>query len=415
MAKVLKTSPLAPQNYPELPPIPGVKLASCEAGIKYQGRKDLMLVVLDEGTTVAGTLTKSKTASSPIEWCRKNLTNGQARALIVNSGNANAFTGVKGLDAVRKTVNAVTKAVGCSSDQVFVASTGVIGEPLNPDRFTDKVELLNKQLSDNVWSYAAEAIMTTDTYPKLATKTVKIGNSSVTINGIAKGSGMIAPDMATMLSFIFTDAAISPDVLQALCTESTNKSFNAITVDGDTSTSDTILFFATGQADKGNTPLISDINNPDFSEFRNAMNSLMLDLAHQIVKDGEGATKFIEVEVTGAETDIAAKKIGLAIGNSPLVKTAIAGEDANWGRIVMAVGKSGEAADRDKLSIWFDDIRVAYNGEVDPAYSEEKAAAHMKLDNIKIRVDIGIGKGEFTIWTCDLTHGYIDINADYRS
>ncbi|MGH1349782.1 MAG: bifunctional glutamate N-acetyltransferase/amino-acid acetyltransferase ArgJ [Methyloligellaceae bacterium] len=415
MANISKTSPLAPSNYPELPAISGVKLASCEAGIKYQGRRDLMLAVLDEGTTVAGTLTRSKTASSPIEWCRQSLKQGNARALIVNSGNANAFTGIKGLDAVRKTVDAVTGAVDCLPDQVFVASTGVIGEPLDPGKFTGKVTTLKDQLSDSAWAESAEAIMTTDTYPKVATKTVKIGNSTVKINGIAKGSGMIAPDMATMLAFIFTDAAISSDALQSLCTESTEYSFNAITVDGDTSTSDTVLFFATGQADNGNTPTVNDINDPAFSDFRKAINDLMLDLAHQIVKDGEGATKFVEICITGAETDLAAKKIGLAIGNSPLVKTAIAGEDANWGRIVMAVGKSGEAADRDKLSIWFDKIRVAHNGEVDPEYREKDAADHMKQENIKIKVDIGVGNGNFTIWTCDLTHGYIDINADYRS
>ncbi len=414
MADKTKISPLAPKTYPELPPVKGVRLASCEAGIKYSGRRDLMLAVLDENTTVAGVLTKSKTASSPIELCRQNLKQGKARALIVNSGNANAFTGMKGTHAVNETVKAVAQAVNCPKDQIFAASTGVIGEPLDPAKFIGKVSDLNKQLKQDNWAEVAEAIMTTDTYPKVATKSVKIGDNLVTINGIAKGSGMIAPDMATMLAFVFTDAAIASDTLQELCTQTSNTSFNAITVDGDTSTSDTVLFFATGQADN-NMPVITDINAPEFADFKTAMSELMLDLAHQIVRDGEGASKFIQIEVTGAETDEAAKKIGLTIGNSPLVKTAIAGEDANWGRIVMAVGKSGEQADRDKLSIWFDDKRVAHQGEVDPEYREESIQSHMDQENIKIRVDVGIANGSFTIWTCDLTHGYIEINADYRS
>lgn len=411
----MEKSPLAPESYPELPEIEGVKLASCEAGIKYKNKKDLMLVVLDENTNIAGVLTRSKTASSAIEWCRNNLPGGKARALVVNSGNANAFTGMKGLQAVEATVKAAADIIDCQPEQVFVASTGVIGEPLEPEKFVGKLADLNTRLDGNAWMETAEAIMTTDTYPKLATAKAKIGDTEVTINGIAKGSGMIAPDMATMLGFIFTDASISSDVLQKVLTENTEHSFNAITVDGDTSTSDTVLLMATGAAEKRGAPQISDINDSNLTDFKSALKTVMQDLAHQIVKDGEGATKFVRIDIDGAENEKAAKNIGLSIANSPLVKTAIAGQDANWGRIVMAVGKSGEAADRDKLDIWFGDIQVASRGERDPSYSEERASEYMKNETIEIRVNVGIGNSSFSVWTCDLTHGYISINADYRS
>ncbi len=411
----MEKSPLAPESYPELPEIEGVKMASCEAGIKYKNKKDLMLAVLDENTNVAGVLTRSKTASSAIDWCRKHLPQGKARALVVNSGNANAFTGMKGLQAVEATVKAAADMIDCPHEQIFVASTGVIGEPLEPGKFVGKLTELNDRLQSNNWLDAAEAIMTTDTYPKLATIQTRIGDTEVTINGIAKGSGMIAPDMATMLSFIFTDAPISSEVLQQLLTENTEHSFNAITVDGDTSTSDTVLLFATGAAEKRGAPLITNVDDSKLAEFRNALKQVMQNLAHQIVRDGEGATKFVRIDIEGAEDTAAAKTIGLAIANSPLVKTAIAGEDANWGRIVMAVGKSGEAADRDKLDIWFGDIKVASKGERDTSYSEEKASEYMKNEEIVIRIDVGIGDGSFSVWTCDLTHGYISINADYRS
>ena len=409
---VSKISPLAPKNVPDLPEIAGVRLAACEAGIKYKNRKDLMLAVFDETTNVAGTLTKSKTASAPVDWCRNSLKGGKARALVVNSGNANAFTGMKGLKAVEETVSAVTDLISCEPDEVYIASTGVIGEPLAPEEFIGKLSQLNNDLTNDAWIDAAQAIMTTDTYHKVATCNLQIDNKDIIINGIAKGSGMIAPNMATMLSFVFTNALIAPDILQKLCFESVDKSFNAITVDSDTSTSDTVLLFATGTCEI--TP-IEDENDPRLSEFKSQLDNIMLDLAHQIVRDGEGATKFIEIEINGAENDQAAKTIGLAIANSPLVKTAIAGEDPNWGRIVMAVGKSGEAADRDKLDIWFGDVKVAEAGEVSPDYVEAEAAEYMKGEVIKIKVDVGVGEGTFTVWTCDLTHDYISINADYRS
>lgn len=411
----MKISPLAPATQPVLRPISGVQLAACEAGIRYKGRKDLMLCSFAPGTTVAGVLTKSKTASAPVELCRKNLQNGTARALIVNAGNANAFTGMRGQEAVQKTIEAVTSNISCTSEEVFVASTGVIGEPLKPDIFTTRLAELTPQLNDHAWHDIAEAIMTTDTYPKLATEKVLLDGKPITINGIAKGSGMIAPDMATMLSFIFTDAPIASGILQSLCTQAVNKSFNAITVDSDTSTSDTVLLFATGAAVNLGVREINSLEDQRTHTFSAMLEKLMLNLAHQIVRDGEGASKFIAIHITGAENDQAARNIGLAIANSPLVKTACAGEDPNWGRIVMAVGKAGEAANRDKLAIRFGDIVVAVNGEVHPDYKEEYGAAYMKREKLDIHVDIGIAKGDFTIWTCDLTHDYITINADYRS
>lgn len=411
----LKISPFAPASLPDLPPIAGVRCAACEAGIRYQGRKDLMLALLAPGTTVAGVLTQSSTAAAPVEWCRSQLGNGKARALVVNSGNANAFTGLKGSKAVEMTVDAAARAAGCAQGEVFVASTGVIGEPLDPSQFIKYLDGLAEAAHGKAWEAAARAIMTTDTYPKLATERVKIGDSGTIINGIAKGSGMIAPNMATMLAFLFTDAAIEAPVLQTLCSDLVDETFNCISVDGDTSTSDTVLLFATGQAASKQEPPIASTDDPRLGDFKIALHRVMLDLAHQIVKDGEGAQKFTAIHVDGAEHDAAARRIAFSIANSPLVKTAIAGEDPNWGRIVMAVGKSGETVDRDKLAIWFGDMRVAAGGEVDPDYQEDRAAHYMKGRELDVRVSVGAGSGSATVWTCDLTHDYISINADYRS
>lgn len=411
----MKRSPLAPDSLAQLPPIAGVQLAACEAGIRYKNRKDLLLCVLDPGTSVAGVLTRSKTASAPVDICRKHLSHGSARALVVNAGNANAFTGMRGHEAVKQTIEATARIVSCMPQDVFVASTGVIGEPLNPDRFIHLLDTLSQQLRPTAWQEAAEAIMTTDTFPKLATESVALEGQEIRINGIAKGSGMIAPDMATMLAFVFTDAPISSSVLQQLCTQGCERSFNAITVDGDTSTSDTVLAFATGAAQARGIAEITSIDDPRVAVFSDAFDRVMFNLAHQIVRDGEGAQKFVAIHVSGAEHDLAARTIGLSIANSPLVKTALAGEDPNWGRIVMAVGKSGEAADRDKLAIRFGELSVALNGEIDPSYQEAQGAAYMKNRELDIFVDVGIGCGAFTVWTCDLTHEYISINADYRS
>ncbi len=413
----MKISPFAPRVLAEMPPVEGVRLASCEAGIKYRGRRDLLLVRLAEDTSVAGVFTRSKTASAPVLWCREKLSRGRMRALVVNAGNANAFTGLRGHQAVVLTAEAAAEAAGCSVDEVFVASTGVIGEPLAADAFAPLLQELAAQATADAaaWQHAARAIMTTDTYPKLATTTVTLDGGSVTLNGIAKGSGMIAPDMATMLAFVFTDAAIDQPLLQELLAAAVAPTFNAITVDGDTSTSDTLLLAATGRAAaRGVVPLTERQAAPT-QVFADALQALLGDLARQVVMDGEGISKFVSVEVTGAESDLAARVIAKSIANSPLVKTAIAGEDPNWGRVVMAVGKAGEAADRDRLAIWFGDIEVARDGEMSPTYREELGAAYMKRPEIALRVDVGVGRGRALIWTCDLTHDYISINADYRS
>jgi len=399
-------SPLAPESFPDLPDVAGLKFASGRCNVKYVNKTDVLLAELAPGTVAAGVFTKSKTAAAPVDWCRAILSNPEARGLVVNSGNANAFTGRVGVETVEQMAASAADLIGCSADQVFIAQTGVIGEPVPVDRITENLPDLYQEM-DSDWEGAAEAICTTDTYPKGAVATCDIGGKSVSIVGIAKGSGMIAPDMATMLGFVFTDAAIEKEDLQAILSETTGRSFNSITVDSDTSTSDTVVAFATGQA--GSDP------RSDLSEFKTAFQEVMLDLAHQIVRDGEGASKFVEITVTGAEDDQAAKTIGLAIANSPLVKTAIAGEDANWGRVVMAVGKSGEAADRDKLAISMGGIEIAKNGGVVEGYDEAPVAAHMKGQDILIGVDVGVGSGRATVWTCDLTHGYISINADYRS
>ena len=416
MAKAAtKASPFAPARLPDMPIVPGVKLAACQAGIRYQNRTDLMMAVLDPGTTAAGVLTRSKTCSAPVLWCRENLKGGKARALVVNSGNANAFTGKRGSEAARITAEAAAKAVGCRPDEVYISSTGVIGEPLDASKFAHLLGDLAGKASANAWHDAARAIMTTDTFPKLATRKVGLGGTEVVINGFAKGAGMIAPDLATLLVYVFTDAAIVPGALQEMLAAGADKSFNCITIDSDTSTSDTLLLFATGAAASRGARRIDDVKSADGQKFAGALRDLLHELALWVVKDGEGASKLVRIDVAGAESDTAARRIGFAIANSPLVKTAIAGEDPNWGRVVMAVGKSGEAADRDRLSIAFGDILVAKDGERAPTYDEKTVARYMKGREIEIRVDLGLGAGQATVWTCDLTHDYISINADYRS
>ncbi|MBO0347493.1 bifunctional glutamate N-acetyltransferase/amino-acid acetyltransferase ArgJ [Roseibium sp. CAU 1637] len=408
-------SPLAPKSYPEMPEIEGVAFATAEAGIKYKGRTDVLLAKLAEGTTVAGVFTKSKCSSAPVDWCRDIMSKGTARGLMVNSGNANAFTGKKGKSAVKLSAEIASKALGCAENEVFLASTGVIGEPLQAEKFEGVIAGLAALERPASWQEAAQAIMTTDTYPKVATVTVEFDDQSISLNGIAKGAGMIAPDMATMLSFLFTDAAISADVLQAILSGETDGSFNSITVDSDTSTSDTVLLFATGAAEKRGVAAVTSLEDPRVPVLKAAVGDLMQNLAQQIVRDGEGARKFVEVQVAGADSNASARTIALSIANSPLVKTAVAGEDANWGRVVMAVGKAGEPADRDKLAIWFGDVRVAVDGERDPDYSEAAASAVMQEEDIVIRVDLGLGDGSARVWTCDLTKEYVAINGDYRS
>ncbi|MBN7757712.1 bifunctional glutamate N-acetyltransferase/amino-acid acetyltransferase ArgJ [Nitratireductor aquimarinus] len=408
-------SPLAPKTYPDMPAIDGVRIATAEAGVKYKGRTDLLTMVFDEGTTAAGVFTQSKCPSAPVELCRENLAGGEARILVVNSGNANAFTGKKGRATTSAVGEAAAAAVKADKSTVFMASTGVIGEPLPAERITGFLEGMAAKAAPGGWLEAARAIMTTDTYPKVATATVRLGEHDVVINGIAKGAGMIAPDMATMLSFVATDAPIAAPVLQDLLSRGTGKTFNAVTVDSDTSTSDTLMMFATGAAAKRGVTPINDLKDPRLAGFRRALNRILKNLALQIVRDGEGARKQLEITVTGAKSSRSAKKIAMSIANSPLVKTAVAGEDANWGRVVMAVGKAGEPAERDLLSIWFGDIRVAHEGERDPAYSEEETSAYMKEDEITLRVDLGLGRGKATVWTCDLTKEYVAINGDYRS
>lgn len=408
-------SPLAPEILTELPVIAGVRIGVGRTGTKYKTRNDVMIALCDANTEVAGVFTQSKTASAPVDWCRAQLAGRSARAIIVNAGNANAFTGQKGMEGVHATVGEVARVLECADSEIFAASTGVIGEPLDAAAIVRLIKETCTSAKPDNWLEAARAIMTTDTFPKLATSGAVIGDLPVLINGFAKGSGMIAPDMATMLGFIFTDAPIPANVLQKLLRESVEHSFNAISVDSDTSTSDTVLMFATGQARSAKMKAIRSANDPRLDHFKEKLNALTLNLAHQIVRDGEGARKFITIKVQGAENDRAAKIIAKSIADSPLVKTAIAGEDPNWGRIVMAVGKSGEAADRDKLVIWIGDHQVTEMGYIHPDYDEEITAQHMKGDEVNIAVDVGIAQGVATVWTCDLTHAYIDINADYRS
>lgn len=409
MGKITVVSPLAPKSFPALPVIDGVEFSAAQAGVRYQGRTDVMLVRLAPGTTMAGVFTRSATRSAPVLDCQAKIgaDSTDGAAIIVNSGNSNAFTGKNGVESTRAVTFAVAEVLGLPEARVFSSSTGVIGEPLPHERITAKLSELSETLDEGAIAAAARAIMTTDTFAKGASAEVSIGGKTVKIAGIAKGSGMIAPDMATMLVYLFTDATVGRSELQEMLGELTDVTFNCITVDSDTSTSDTLLLAATGTS--------GVIVNRDTAAFRDALHGVMLDLAHQVVRDGEGATKFVEIAVTGAVSDADAKTHAMAIANSPLIKTAIAGEDPNWGRVVMAIGKSGAAADRDLLKIRFGDVLVAEDGWVSPSYSEAEAAAHMKGQYLRISVDLGLGQGKSTVWTCDLTHGYIDINADYRS
>ena len=415
MAGTTHVSPFAPASLPEMPTITGIGFATAEAGIRYKGRTDLLVAVMPEGTVAAGVTTSSKTCSAPVLWCRQQLETGHARILVVNSGNANAFTGYRGEEAVRITAEAATRAANCPESQVYLASTGVIGEPMDAEKFTGLLAGLTEQASPTAWHDAARAIMTTDTFPKLTYRTYAASAEDITIAGFAKGAGMIAPDMATMLCFIFTNAPVAQPILQDLVSELTDETFNAITIDSDTSTSDTLLVFATGSSEPNAAESITSKSSPGYQAFRTSLHAVMQDLALQVVKDGEGLSKFVRIDVTGAESQRAARRIGFAIANSPLVKTALAGQDANWGRVVMAVGKSGEAANRDKLSIWFGPHLLASAGERVPDYDEGIVAEYMKQAELTLKVDVGIGNAASTVWTCDMTHDYISINADYRS
>jgi glutamate N-acetyltransferase/amino-acid N-acetyltransferase len=407
----LAVSPLA-VPLPSMPPIAGVRLGAVAAGIRYQNRNDLVMAEFAAGTTVAGVFTSNKCPGAPIDWCRKALGGGRARALVVNAGNANVFTGRAGAEAARASAEAAAKLAGCPARQVFLGSTGVIGEVLPHARLVAALPALHAALRAEGWDAAARGIMTTDTFPKGATRVAAIGGTEVRISGIAKGSGMIMPDMATMLCFIFTDAKIPAPALQRVLSRGVGKSFNCTTVDSDTSTSDTVLVFATGQAKHAAVP---ETGGRALSDFAAKLDEVLLDLALQVVRDGEGAQKLIRIDVTGAVSARSAKRIGLAVANSPLVKTAIAGEDANWGRIVMAVGKAGEPADRDRLSVGVGGVWMARKGAVVPGYDETPVVAHMRGREVAIAIDMGLGRGAATVWTCDLTHGYIDINGSYRS
>ena len=408
----LEISPLAPKSFPQMPFVNGVRMATAKTETKYKGRPDLLLIDLVSGTSVAGVFTKSTAPGHPVIWCRDKLPKGKARGLVVNAGNANVFNGKSGMQAVESIAKSVSALLHCTKNEVYVASTGVIGEKLDSTKIVEKITALDVNLQNQDWKDAAIAITTTDTFPKGSHKVIKVGKTAVNLVGIAKGSGMIAPDMATMLGFIFTDAQIPAQMLQKLLTRNVKSTFNSITVDGDTSTSDTLLLFATGVAEH---PVPSNDLDPILKEFEIGLNEVMLDLATQIVRDGEGAQKLIKINIRGASSPASARRVGLSIANSPLVKTAIAGEDANWGRVVMAVGKSGEKADRDKMGVWFGGIKIAENGGVVDNYDERPVAKHMQGHEVIIDVDVGVGRGTATVWTCDLTHGYININADYRS
>lgn len=414
MAELTAVSPLAPKGgFPDIPVIRGVRFAAIEAGVRYADRPDVMLAALDAGTVIAGVFTRSSTRSAPVLDCQAKMggaSTGPA-AIIVNAGNSNAFTGSNGVRSVDAVCDAVAKTLNIEKSRVFSSSTGVIGEALKHDRIITKLTDLHDSLDAGAMPDAAQAIMTTDTYPKGASAQIEGNGGTIHIAGMAKGSGMIAPDMATMLVYIFSDAKIAQPLLQSMVARASDTTFNCITVDSDTSTSDTLLMAATGQSDADE---ILE-GTPQADAFFAALHGVMLDLSHQVVRDGEGATKFVEVNVIGARSDEDARKIALSIANSPLVKTAIAGEDPNWGRVVMAVGKSGAEADRDLLSIRFGDILVADKGWVSKDYSEDAGAAYMKGEELAINVELGIGDGKSTVWTCDLTHGYISINADYRS
>lgn len=413
MAKSYPVSPLA-SPLPELGIVSGVKIAALEAGIRYKNRKDLMMMVFAPHTVAAGVYTKNKCPGAPIDWCRSALEKGKgnARALIVNSGNANVFTGKAGLQTTTQTAEKAASLLNCQPEEIFISSTGVIGEILPEEKITTHLPTLAIQLQEGSWEDAARAIMTTDTFPKAAIRTITLEGKTITLQGIAKGSGMIAPDMATMLCYVATDAAITAEALQAMLNHTVTTSFNAITVDSDTSTSDTLMVFATQQA--GNS-MITNVNSMEAQRLQSSLHDILHELALMVVSDGEGASKLFEVSVSGAHSDHSAHKVAMAIGNSPLVKTAIAGEDPNWGRIAMAVGKSGEPADRDKLSIAIGGVTIAKEGSVVEDYNEAPVAKHMKGTHIHIAVDLGLGAGKSRIWSCDLTHGYIDINGSYRS
>jgi glutamate N-acetyltransferase/amino-acid N-acetyltransferase len=403
-------SPLAPTSFPKLPDLAGLRLSSLAAGLRYKKRADLMVAVVEPGSSVAGVFTQSLCPSAPVDWCKEALALSTPLALVCNAGNANAFTGSAGATTARLTAESIAGQLGLQPHQVLLASTGVIGETLPTDALTDALPKLVAELvpaSGDAWESAADAIRTTDTFAKGASASVEGGG---VVAGIAKGSGMIAPDMATMLSFVFTDLAVEQSLLAEMVRNAVDTSFNRITVDSDTSTSDSVIVFATGQA---NRAPITHLDGA--AELQDALDAVMLDLAHQVVRDGEGATKFVEVTIEGAADDASAKTIAMAVGNSPLVKTALAASDANWGRIVMAVGKAGQPADRDRLAIWIGDEQCAAGGLMRPAYNEERATAHLSGDEVSIRVDVGVGEGTATIWTCDLTHGYIEINAGYRT
>jgi glutamate N-acetyltransferase/amino-acid N-acetyltransferase len=408
-------SPLAPSNFPDMPEIAGVRLATGAAGIRYKNRTDVLIALFDPGTTVAGVFTRSKCPSAPVDWCRDRLKPGRASVLVVNSGNANAFTGRSGRAATKLTADIASKAAKCRPAEIFLASTGVIGEPLDAHAFEGVMDSLVATAAPGLWEAAAKAIMTTDTFPKGATAEAKLGKATVNICGIAKGAGMIAPDMATMLAFVFTDAPIAAPALQRLLADGVTDSFNAVTIDGDTSTSDTLLAFATGAAAARGAPRIARATDPRLKGFTKALNAVLTNLAEQVARDGEGARKLVEVVVEGAASAKSARRVAMSIANSPLVKTAIAGEDANWGRVVMAVGKAGEPADRDRLSIWFNGIRVAHKGMRDPDYDEAEVSAEMRQQVIKLKVSLGMGRGRDRVLTCDLTKEYVAINGDYRS
>jgi glutamate N-acetyltransferase / amino-acid N-acetyltransferase len=407
-----KISPLAPERFPELPPIAGVRLAALACGIRYTDRDDLMLAELAPHSAIAGVFTRSLTAGVPVLWCRECLSGGKVRGIVVNSGNSNVFTGRVGRDVVENTAATAARLLGCDPKEIFVSSTGVIGEPPPGEKIVNALPKLVQGLTAGAWEQAARAIMTTDTFPKGATAAARIDGVEVRLNGFAKGSGMIAPDMATMLVYVFTDAALPAAVLQPLLTEANDRSFNCLSIDGDTSTSDTVLLCATQQAP--HRPVTSPADRR-LDDFRRALDIVMVDLAQQIARDGEGASKFVTIEVKAAATDQAARRIGLSIANSPLVKTALSAGDPNWGRIVMAVGKAGEKINPERLGISIGGIQIAAGGGPVRGYDEAPVAEYLRRREITITVDIGLGPGNATVWTCDLTHGYIDINASYRS
>ena len=411
---VMPVSPLA-VPFPEMPPIAGVQMATSHAGFYKHERDDVLVMTFPEGASAAGVFTRHGVGSAPVDWCKRHLemTKGEGvRALVVNAGCANSFTGRPGADAVRRVASAIGKRFDCRQRDVMVASTGVIGVLLDDARIVHRLGDIDSKLTEDGWAGAAKAIMTTDTFPKGAHTTADIDGVTVSISGICKGSGMIAPDMATMLAFVVTDAAISPAALQNLCSLYTRNTFNAVTVDGDRSTNDTLLLFATG---KSGAPKISRAGDRRLADFREKLEAVLLDLAHQLVRDGEGASKFIKITVTGAETHASARKIARTISESPLVKTAFAGEDANWGRIVMAVGRADEPVDRDSMSVKFGDLWAARDGLVSSTYDEAKMSAYMKRPELEVTVDVGVGRASAVLWTCDLTKRYVEINGDYRS